>query len=101
MLRLTAERGSPDKVRPASAPEYPARSNKGAVHSSTNRPQPSVTASRKAAPYVLTVVALGLFLAILAAAGYAAEHVPTPVALVVVWLAIAVVFVRLMDGRSS
>lgn len=69
--------------------------------SNTDSSEPSVTASRKAAPYVLTATALGLFLAILAAAGYAAEHVPTPVALVVVWLAIGVVFVRLMDGRPS
>jgi hypothetical protein len=59
----------------------------------------SVSASHKAAPYVLTAAALGLVLAILAAAGYLAEHAPTLLALAIAWLAIGVVFVRLFDGR--
>lgn len=50
--------------------------------------------------FILAAVALGLFLVALAAGGYLAERIPTPVALAVCLLAIGVVLVRL-SGRSS
>lgn len=50
---------------------------------------------------ILAAVAIGLFLAALAVAGYLADHIPTPVALIVCLLAIGVVLVRLTEGGAS
>ena len=90
-----ANTGTPSAVQPRT----PGQGSQSRAYGSTNGRKSSVPASHKAAPYVFTVVAMGLFLAILAAAGYLAEHAPTLLALAIAWFAIGVVLVRLFDGR--